>query len=122
MAPRSALDVLVDLNDHVTSGNVGGTNRSRSGSPARQDDRLRPAVGRAPSYRQRQGTGKTTMALQMGRNVASGGQADVLYICFEHEEQYLLNRLIAMESALAHLPTRRAPRSRTSARRSSGRG
>jgi replicative DNA helicase len=28
----------------------------------------------------------------------------VLYICFEHEEQYLLNRLIAQESALAHLP------------------
>jgi replicative DNA helicase len=51
-----------------------------------------------------QGTGKTTMALQMARNVASGGQANVLYICFEHEEQYLLNRLIAMESALAHLP------------------
>ena len=23
MAPRSALDVLVDLNDHVTSGNIG---------------------------------------------------------------------------------------------------
>ena len=51
-----------------------------------------------------QGTGKTTMALQMARNVASGGQANVLYICFEHEEQYLLNRMIAMESALAHLP------------------
>ena len=44
------------------------------------------------------------MALQMARNVASGGQANVLYICFEHDEQYLLNRLIAMESALAHLP------------------
>ncbi len=51
-----------------------------------------------------QGTGKTTMALQMARNVASGGQANVLYICFEHDEQYLLNRMIAMESALAHLP------------------
>ena len=51
-----------------------------------------------------QGTGKTTMALQMARNVASGGQANVLYICFEHDELYLLNRLIAAESALAHLP------------------
>jgi energy-coupling factor transporter ATP-binding protein EcfA2 len=51
-----------------------------------------------------QGTGKTTMALQMARNVASSGQANVLYICFEHEEQYLLNRLVALESALAHLP------------------
>ena len=44
------------------------------------------------------------MALQMARNIASGGQANVLYICFEHDELYLLNRLIAMESALAHLP------------------
>ena len=44
------------------------------------------------------------MALQMARNVASGGQANVLYICFEHDELYLLNRLIAAESALAHLP------------------
>ncbi|MEJ7697675.1 MAG: DnaB-like helicase C-terminal domain-containing protein [Candidatus Limnocylindrales bacterium] len=51
-----------------------------------------------------QGTGKTTMALQMARNIASGGQANVLYICFEHDEPYLLSRLIAMESALAHLP------------------
>ena len=51
-----------------------------------------------------QGTGKTTMALQMARNIASGGQANVLYLCFEHDEAYLMNRLIAMESALAHLP------------------
>jgi replicative DNA helicase len=40
----------------------------------------------------------------MARNVASGGQANVLYVCFEHDEMYLLNRLIAMESALANLP------------------
>ena len=51
-----------------------------------------------------QGTGKTTMALQMARNVAASGQASVLYICFEHDEPYLLNRLIALESALAHMP------------------
>jgi replicative DNA helicase len=51
-----------------------------------------------------QGTGKTTMALQMARNIASGGQANVLYLCFEHDEPCLLNRLIAAESALAHLP------------------
>jgi replicative DNA helicase len=44
------------------------------------------------------------MALQMARNIASGGQANVLYLCFEHDEAYLMNRLIAMESALAHLP------------------
>jgi replicative DNA helicase len=47
-----------------------------------------------------QGTGKTTMALQMARNIAYAGAAEVLYLCFEHDEDYLLGRLIAMESAL----------------------
>jgi replicative DNA helicase len=105
MVPRSALDVLVDLNDRVTSGKVGEYQPVPLGfTPLDKTigTGLRPGelllIGGA------QGTGKTTMALQMARNVASGGQANVLYICFEHEEHYLLNRLVAMESALAHLP------------------
>ena len=53
-----------------------------------------------------QGTGKTTMAVQMARNIVMGGQASVLYVCYEHDEEYLLNRIIAMESALQHLPGR----------------
>ena len=105
LAPRSALDVLVDLNEKVTTGQVaeyqpvplGFTPLDKTiGTGLRTGELL--LIGGA------QGTGKTTMALQMARNVASGGQANVLYICFEHDEQYLLNRLIAMESALAHLP------------------
>ena len=48
-----------------------------------------------------QGTGKTTLALQIARNIAQSGQANALYVCFEHDEEYLLNRLMAMESALA---------------------
>ena len=48
-----------------------------------------------------QGTGKTTMALQIARNIAQSGQANALYICFEHDEEYLLGRMMAMESALA---------------------
>src|SRR4029078_6641695 len=51
-----------------------------------------------------QGAGKTTMALQMARNMAASGQATVLYVCFEHDNEYLIQRLIAMESALTHLP------------------
>ncbi len=105
LAPRSALDVLVDLNDRIVSGDLaefqpiplGFTPLDKAiGGGLRPGELL--LIGGA------QGTGKTTMALQMARNVASGGQANVLYICFEHEEQYLLNRLIALESALAHLP------------------
>jgi replicative DNA helicase len=105
MVPRSALDVLVDLNDRVTSGQIGEYQPVPLGfTPLDKTigTGLRPGelllIGGA------QGTGKTTMSLQMARNVASGGQANVLYICFEHEEHYLLNRLVAMESALAHLP------------------
>src|SRR5919202_5332600 len=105
MAPRSALDVLVDLNDKVTTGKVGEYQPVPLGfTPLDKTigTGLRPGelllIGGA------QGTGKTTMALQMARNVASGGQANVLYLCFEHEEQYLLNRLISIVSALALLP------------------
>jgi replicative DNA helicase len=105
MAPRSALDVLVDLNDKVVSGQLGEYQPVPLGfTPLDKTigSGLRPGelmlIGGA------QGTGKTTIALQMARNVAASGQASVLYLCFEHDEPYLLNRLIALESALAHLP------------------
>ncbi len=105
MSPRSALDVLVDLNDKVTSGKVGEYQPVPLGfTPLDKTIGTGLRAGELLLIGGAQGTGKTTMALQMARNVASGGQANVLYICFEHEEQYLLNRLIAMESALAHLP------------------
>jgi replicative DNA helicase len=105
LAPRSALQVLLELNDRVASGKAGEYQPVPLGfTPLDKTigTGLRPGelllIGGA------QGTGKTTMALQMARNVAMSGQANVLYVCFEHEEQYLLNRLIAAESALAHLP------------------
>jgi replicative DNA helicase len=105
LVPRSALDVLVDLNDNLASGRFGeyqpvplgfGMLDKTIGGGLRAGELM--LIGGA------QGTGKTTMALQMARNVASSGEANVLFICFEHEEQYLLNRLVALESALAHLP------------------
>jgi replicative DNA helicase len=48
-----------------------------------------------------QGLGKSTWALQLARYVAAGGHGRVLYVCYEHPEEFLLERLIAMESALA---------------------
>jgi replicative DNA helicase len=48
-----------------------------------------------------QGVGKSTWALQVARHVAAGGHGRVLYVCYEHSEEFLLERLIAMESALA---------------------
>ena len=107
MLPRSTLDVLLDVNDKVLSGQLAEYEPVPLGLPP--IDRtigggIKPGelllIGGA------QGTGKTTMALQMARNVAASGQAYVLYICFEHDEADLLNRLIAMESLLPRLPHR----------------
>ena len=105
MRPRSALDVLVDLNERVTTGHLAEYQPVPLGfTPLDKTIGTGLRAGELMLIGGAQGTGKTTMALQMARNIASGGQANVLYICFEHDEAYLMNRLIAMESALAHLP------------------
>jgi replicative DNA helicase len=104
--PASALDVLLDLHEKVASGDVGRYQPVPLGFMPL--DRtigtgLRP--GEMLLLGGAQGTGKTTMCLQMARNVAAAGQANVLYICFEHDEEYLLNRLIALESVVDQLPS-----------------
>ncbi len=104
--PRSALEVIDGIAGKVARGEVvawqplplgfAGLDRALGGG-------LRPGdlmlIGGA------QGTGKTTLALQMARNLAASGTTSVLYVCFEHDEEYLLNRLIAMESVLPYLPS-----------------
>jgi len=105
MAPRTALDVLADVRAKVATGELADYEPVPLGlAPL---DRmlgggLRPGelmlIGGA------QGTGKTTMALQMARNIAASGQAYVLYVNFEHDDADMLNRLIAMESVLPSLP------------------
>jgi replicative DNA helicase len=47
-----------------------------------------------------QGLGKTTFALQVARNVASAG-GNAVYFSYEHDEIYLLERLISMEAGEA---------------------
>ena len=47
-----------------------------------------------------QGLGKTSWALQVGRNIAADGRP-VVYFCFEHDPQYLLERLVALEAGEA---------------------
>ena len=105
MVPRTAIDVLNDIREKVASGELADYEPVPLGMAPL--DRmlgggLRPGelmlIGGA------QGTGKTTLALQMARNIAASGQAYVLYVNFEHDDADMLNRLIAMESALPHLP------------------
>jgi replicative DNA helicase len=105
MRPRSALDVLTGLDDKISSGRVGDYQPIGLGlTPL--DKALGGGVrgGELILIGGAQGTGKTTLSLQMARNIALGGQANVLYICFEHDDEYLLNRLIALESAIDTLP------------------
>jgi replicative DNA helicase len=105
MAPRSAVEVLVDVNDKVQSGQLAEYEPLPLGmSPIDRTIGGGIKPGELLLIGGAQGTGKTTMALQMARNVAASGQAFVLYICFEHDETDLLNRLISMESVLPHLP------------------
>jgi replicative DNA helicase len=103
--PRNAVDVLASLSDKVSRGALaeyqpiplGFTPLDKSlGGGMRTGELL--LIGGA------QGTGKTTFALQMARNIAMGGQAAVLYICFEHDDEYLLNRLISLESVIDQMP------------------
>ncbi len=105
--PRSATQVLSTLAGKVADGDVtqyqpvplGFTPLDKSiGGGIRAGEML--LIGGA------QGTGKTTMAVQMARNIVMSGLASVLYICFEHDEEYLLNRIIAQESVLPSLPSR----------------
>ncbi len=105
LEPRSALDVLTGLNERVASGSVDDLVPIPTGFVPMDKTiggGLRPGelmlIGGA------QGQGKTTMALQMARNMAASGQATVLYVCFEHDEEYLIQRMVAMESALSQLP------------------
>lgn len=44
------------------------------------------------------GVGKTSLMLQIARNIASSGQAASLFVCYEHETEFLTQRLICMES------------------------
>ena len=100
--PRSAVAVLSGLSEKVSQGVIteyqpiplGFSPLDRTlGGGIRSGELM--LIGGA------QGTGKTTMSLQIARNMAQSGQANVLYVCFEHDEEYLLSRLMAMESALA---------------------
>jgi replicative DNA helicase len=102
LRPLSATEVLTGLSEKVSQGAVAEYQPIPLGlSPL--DRTLGGGIrsGELMMIGGAQGTGKTTMALQMARNIAQSGQANALYICFEHDEEYLLNRLMAMESALA---------------------
>ncbi|HEX5417203.1 MAG TPA: DnaB-like helicase C-terminal domain-containing protein [Chloroflexota bacterium] len=60
--------------------------------------------------------GKTSCALQMARNIARVPNTTAVYLCFEHEANDLLVRLLAMEGRLAN-PAIRDPLEQSDVRR-----
>jgi replicative DNA helicase len=102
LRPRSAMEVLSGLSEKVSRGSVTEYQPIPLGmSPLDRTLGGGIRAGELMLLGGAQGTGKTTMSLQIARNIAQSGQANVLYVCFEHDEEYLLNRMVAMESALA---------------------
>jgi replicative DNA helicase len=96
--PRPLAMLLSDLDQSLRDGGVASRHPQATGFHALDQvlsGGLKP--GELTLVGGSQGIGKTTMTLQMARNLAAAG-AHVLYVCYEHEEQYLLTRLLSMES------------------------
>jgi replicative DNA helicase len=96
--PRTVAAILDDIHNKTLMGKVSGFKSFACGFDAL--DRTIKGLGQGELILigGAQGVGKTIMALQMARNLACSGEVKVLYICFEHGEEYLLKRLIPMES------------------------
>jgi len=100
-APKLASEVLRRLDELVQRGELGSIAPLPTGfHPLDRflDGGVRPGelilVGGA------QGVGKTSMTLQMARNLVVQAQAACGYVCFEHDEAFLLQRLVSMESLI----------------------
>lgn len=80
--PRSVLDVLTSLNERVATGAIEELVPMATGFLP-LDKTLGGGVrpGELTLIGGGQGSGKTTMALQMARNMAASGQSTVLYVC-----------------------------------------
>lgn len=98
--PRRLTDVIADVDLALRSGSALSSVPFRTGFELLDSalgGGIRPGelvlVGGA------QGLGKTVLALQMARNIAAAG-GDAIYLCYEHSERVLLERLIALEAGL----------------------
>jgi len=96
--PRAVSEVMDDLHHRTLKGRISGFRSFPCGFEALDRTIQGMAQGELILIGGAQGVGKTIMALQMARNLAYSQIAKVLYICYEHSEEYLVKRLIPMES------------------------
>ena len=96
--PRAVSEVMDDLHHRTLKGRISGFRNFPCGFEALDRTIQGMAQGELILIGGAQGVGKTIMALQMARNLAYSQTAKVLYVCFEHSEEYLIKRLIPMES------------------------
>lgn len=99
LQPRSALSVLEQVDRKVRAGELDGFQPLATGFTA-LDQAISGGVrlGELILVGGAQGVGKTTFVFQIARNLAAAGHATTLYVCYEHDEEYLLTRLLSMES------------------------
>src|SRR5437762_6913679 len=97
--PQSVLGIIRDIDDRVRAGDVqdfqpvstGFTDLDSTISGGFRLGQLALLSGPA-------GVGKTSLMLQIARNIVASNQAVCLFVCYEHETDYLAQRLISMES------------------------
>jgi replicative DNA helicase len=97
---RTLLQVLEDADEVLTAGRAAAAATWPTGFRP-LDDVLGGGLraGELTLVGGAQGLGKTTFALQIARNVAAAG-GSALYLCYEHREQDVLERLLGMELGL----------------------
>ncbi|MEO7993158.1 MAG: DnaB-like helicase C-terminal domain-containing protein [bacterium] len=96
--PQTLNQVLDGIHQRTLKGKIGGFRTYATGFESIDRAINGISQGELILIGGAQGVGKTIMSLQMARNLAYTGEATVLYICYEHAEEYLLKRLIPMES------------------------
>lgn len=96
---QSVTSVLEETDDRLKAGQAAGAKLWLSGFAA-LDKAMSGGFrsGELVLLAGAQGTGKTTFALQVMRNLTATGHGAV-YFCFDHDNHTLIERLIAMEAA-----------------------
>lgn len=100
-AIHSVADVIANIEDRVNTGVADEFTPIKTGF-ADLDFTIGGGlrVGQVVLLSGHAGVGKTSFAMQVARNMAAGGGAVCLFVCYEHETDYLTQRLISMESVL----------------------